>query len=326
MEVNIELFLVRFNDLKNAINHRPNNISWFVMQNEELQDLCCELKRLYNSVTKYIEIKDSKHLFAPKDFENNLKEYELNYHVHVSKAAALAEERIEKDFSDSLDRKKEEWIASGKTEEEFWDEVNDKIEQMKDKLGLDLVGSAFDPHTDNPPSLMESAKDLLGDFVLADDESSEPFDKAYGAWDFYEKTIGINFHAIYERWKKAPYLFIPLHLQSTNTAPLIQLYHEAVRSYTFGSTIASVVMCRTLMEHILKKHYYCEEENLQSIIALAERKFPHLKKFNMDKKRKLANEIVHKHEERQEELEDKAVIEYLKTIKHLVQKVPAKNR
>ena len=242
-------------------------------------------------------------------------EYERNYRDKVIKAAEPAKEREANNIKESLNAWKQQWLSAGKTESDFWNHIDEAF-------GFNCIGLAFNPLEAHPGLLMDSLKDFVRDY--AEVHEDELYDKAYGAWDFFENTIGVDFIAIYNRWGKTPQLYIPHHLQNRNTVPLIELYHEAVKAYTFGNRIASVVMCRALMEHILQKYYQVKGETLQNIIALAEAKFPNLKKLNMDKKRRLANDILHEYENRTSDLEDKAIIEFLRTIKYLVQKVPAK--
>ena len=115
------------------------------------------------------------------------------------------------------------------------------------------------------------------------------------------------------------------HSDTTNTEPLIELYGEAVRTYVFGNKVASITMCRALLEHILQKYYGLQAENLDKIIILAEERFPNLKKLNLRNKKNLANRILHNYENKSE-TEDKSVVDFLKTIKYLVQRIPGKGR
>jgi hypothetical protein len=315
MEENIELFLYRFNKIKSEVNNSPKNLSWLAAERTYLQELCHELEKTYESIAQHMETKESKHIFVPGSFENQFNEYERNYRKRVIEAAEPAKMRQENQIKESINAWKQQWLSTGKTEFDFWN-------HFEEAFGLNKIGREFDPLNEHPGFLMSGLKDFVRDYAEVHEE--ELYDKAFGAWEFFEETIGIDFIAIYNRWGKAPQLHIPHHLQSRNTAPLIELYHEAVKAYTFGNRIASVVMCRALMEHILQKYYRVKGENLQNVIALAEASFPNLKKLNMDKKRRLANDILHEYENRPSDLEDKAIIDFLRTIKYLVQKVPAK--
>jgi hypothetical protein len=104
----------------------------------------------------------------------------------------------------------------------------------------------------------------------------------------------------------------------------VELYNEAVRAYVFGCNIASVAMCRALMEHILKHHYKVQENNLEDRIDKAAQIFLQPKKHKLHKIRKIANEVLHYYESGKN-IKDLEVIDCLSTIKILVQKAPKKN-
>ena len=86
-----------------------------------------------------------------------------------------------------------------------------------------------------------------------------------------------------------------------------------------------MTMCRALMEHILKKYYSFQAENLEKIIALAEEKFPNLKSFLCERKkrRRIIFSMIMKKNQIQR---IKSVIDFLKTIKYLVQQIPTKRK
>ncbi|MGV8075072.1 MAG: DUF4145 domain-containing protein [Syntrophobacteraceae bacterium] len=314
MEEKVALFLSLFNRVKNETNNSPRNLSWLAKERPSLQDLCYELQSKYQSLAKIMATKSSKHSFITTPFENEWKEYELNYSKHVAKAAEPAEERSVVEFQNSLQEGEQSWLESGKTKEQYWEHVNEWIAKLKP------TGSSFDPLNDNPASLMQSIHDFLHDAVGGGFFDDDFYDSALGAWYFFEKSIGLDFDGIYRRWRNSPELFIPLGIQHTNTFPLIELYNEAVRAYAFGNRVASIAMCRALMEHILQKYYGLKAKDLEGIIALAEQRFPNLKKLHMQAKRKLGNDILHDYENKSE-VEDRAVIQFLNTIKYLVQNV-----
>jgi hypothetical protein len=87
MEEQIALFLSRFKELKRRINNSPKNLSWLANEQKDLQDLCFELSGNYQTIAKFLATKNIKHTFITVPFENDWKEYELNYRNHVSKAA-----------------------------------------------------------------------------------------------------------------------------------------------------------------------------------------------------------------------------------------------
>lgn len=80
-------------------------------------------------------------------------------------------------------------------------------------------------------------------------------------------------------------------------------------------------MCRALLEHILKEHYHFIDENLAKVIAKAESAYPQFLKLKMQHKRDMANRVMHDYE-KQTDMQDHSVIEFLKTIQALVKDIP----
>lgn len=317
MQEKIVLFLSKFKKLKNEINNSPKNLSWLSKESEDLQDLCYELKRNYNAITRFLSKKGFKHTFITGAFENEYKEYERNYQELVYKAAEPAEERSKIFLEESLRKLKENSEKDGKTKKDYWENLN--------KILSEFIEGPFDPIKDDPSALIEG---ILNDANLldismsdVDEEWAERYEKAWDAWRFFTETLSLDFSGINKRWLSAPELFIMPHVAQTDNAPIVELYSEAVKSYAFGCKIASVAMCRALMEHILKTNYKIAGDSLENIIALAEKRFPQLKKLSMQRKRKLANNMIHNYGDG-EDIEDRAVIEYLRTIKYLVKNAP----
>ena len=169
---------------------------------------------------------------------------------------------------------------------------------------------------DDPAAIMKELYGYIETFVINDDEIFDQ--KHLEAWDFFTDTIGIEYSTIYNRYRNAPELFIPSHMLSRyNITPLIELYNEAVRTYIFGLTEASVAMCRALLEHILKQYYHISGDNLGRIISEAEGRYRHLRGLNLRSKNNLANQVLHNYEKREQEIE-KAAYDFLQTIRHMV--------
>mgnify|MGYP001567315844 FL=1 len=287
-------------------------------ERKDLQDLCSQLEDAYLSIARILATKKSKHTFVTVPFEREWQEYELHYSKHVTKAAEPAKEREQNELLEYIRKSKKDWLDSGKTEEEYDDKINKWLAQFKSPHG-----SSFDPLKDNPATLVSAIYSFLYDFISDGFFEDDYYDKALGAWHFYEKSIGLDLAGIYKRWKNSPELFIPQHITVTNTAPLVDLYNEAIRTYVFGNREAAVALCRALLEHILQKYYKARAEKLKDIIAIAEQKFPNIKKLRLERLRRLANNILHEYENI-DEIEDTAIFDFLKTIKYLVQNVPQK--
>jgi len=323
VEENIAMFLYRFSRLKKEINYSPSTLSWVSKEREDLQDLCFELEESYKSIAKFLTIKNDKHTFIIVPFEQDFNEYKLNYESFVSKAGEPAKVRYYKAFEELLHKEEENWLKSGKTKEEYYEYIQSLIDGIK---STEITFDPFNPLEDDPQSLIEEALDwgsLIKDTVMEGDEP-EQYEKAWGAWRFFKNIINLNFSNINKRWLAAPELFIRTHVAQSDETPIVQLYREAVRAYTFGCNIASIAMCRALMEYILVYHYNVQAKDLEKIIVLAEERFPNLKKLRMQEKRKISNKVLHNYESGTD-IEERAVIDYLRAIKMLVRDVPKKN-
>jgi len=159
----------------------------------------------------------------------------------------------------------------------------------------------FDPLEDNPTALIDNAFDwLLNILIYAyedfEDQPEKSFKKAWGAWRFFTEGLDLDFSSINKKWLAAPELFIQPHVAQTEESPIVKLYNEAVKAYAFGYRIASMTMCRALMEYMLRNHYNVQGKALKNIIAIAEQRFPQLKKLKMDGKRLFANKLLHNYE------------------------------
>jgi len=83
------------------------------------------------------------------------------------------------------------------------------------------------------------------------------------AWCFFRHIARIDFEGIEHRWKKLPTrLLLTLKLQkaasSQKYSTLTGLLEAALNSYLFGSTTASLAICRTLCETVLRDYYLYE--------------------------------------------------------------------
>jgi hypothetical protein len=323
MKAQIALFLIHFNNLKKEVSNAPKKLFWLAKEREDIQYLCYELQSSYKTIEKFLRTKGSKHTLIDVHFEKEFKEYERNYKKHISNAAEPAEARNWKVIHDDLLQGEEIWLKSGKTKEEYWEYMEKTIGKLKSP---EMNFDPFDPSEDDPSSLIEGILDdaNLLDLIMRDDEEwNERYKKAWGAWRFFTDRFCLNFSEINKKWLNAPEMFIQTHVSQSEETPIVRLYNEAVRAYTLGCNNASVTMCRSLMEHILKNHYRVKGNNLEERINNAPQLFKQLfpLKLKLHNIRKKGNEVLHYYESGTN-IKDGEVIECLFTIKILVQKVP----
>jgi len=318
MKSKLENFLILFIKLKRETNNSPANLEWLINDKPAIADLCYLLNNSYIEISRTLVKKYDKHTVTPNVFSKRWDDYNKNWATLVAEAAKVGEERDLEEFAKDLEKITEKAIADGKAEtpEEF---LSQELERWLEERGpkpLDLL-------VDNPANIMNDLYSLLQELISNDYFDGLINNRHLEAWDFFEGTIGIDYLKTYGRWRSAPELFIPSHMEGRfNITSIEELYNEAVRAYVFGLTEASVAMCRALLEYILRRYYRLSGDDLSRIISEAERKYGKLKELKLHSKRELANKVLHDYENRGKEIE-KAALDFLQTIRHLVTNVPS---
>jgi hypothetical protein len=312
----LEKFLVLFNRLKKEIKSSSQNLDWLPLERRDLQILCYELDSCYETLSRSFAVKESKDTVVPSIFAESWGEYLKNYKDRVAEAALPEKNRFENEIIEAVKKLEEKAIKDGKSKEQFWEEYRKRYKHN--------IGDTFNPVVDDAASLVDEWFDIIHDIVWNNLMPEVFTDKQVGAYLYFKDVIGINLNAINTRWGSAPDLFIPDYALHSNIKPLVELYNEAVRAYVFGLYVASIAMCRALLEHILKYHYKISKGKLVDIISYAEKKFERLKTLNLDDIRDNGNKVMHRYE-KGVKIENKVVITFLLTLKSLVQSIPHRN-
>lgn len=312
MRNHIEKFLVLFNRLKAELNYSLKNLTWLPNEKPEIAELCYQLTDTYRLLSRKMANKSEKYLIVPPVLKKSWDDYERNYKSKVEEAAEPFKEKYERELRDLFQKLEEEAKEKGQSREEFWGQLVESIPH--------IIGSSFNPVEDDAAYLLGNIFDTIHDIVSGDLMPEVFTDKQMGALNYFEKVIGIDFHEINRRWGKAPSLFISEKI-SKRTDKLVELYHEAVKSYIFGLNVSATAMCRALLEHILINYYGMPKDDLYKVVALAENKFKRLKSLDLYRLRKDGNEIMHEYEAKSR-IEDDAVVGYLLTIRALVDLIP----
>jgi len=166
---------------------------------------------------------------------------------------------------------------------------------------------------------------LENSIVMNEDngEMKESYEHALKSLNFLEsEVVGSDFDTLYGRWKETPSIFVPEHVATHNPQTLYTLYAEVVRTYTSGNFLACIAMCRALFEHILINYYGANGKDLEEKISNSESKFESLRELRLQNKRRKANRILHNY--RGENIENKIVLNFIKTVKALIEKIPQK--
>lgn len=310
-----ETFLTLFSKLKHEINNSPMTLEWLQTHKPQMRRLCMEINNIHKTVSKNVESSPSKLSVVPRSFNRQLKEYNRDYYNLVK---AIGDEESLKTIREVLEQLRQ------KFKKNTLDEViEDIITKPKEKVQR---GSTFDPSEDDPVKLINNIFLTYCDMYSNDffDDDNIYHDKAIGAWDFFKDTIGINFEVIHKRWKNSPHIFIPDDYRDQKIDDLVDLYHEAVKSYIFGNNLASLAICRALLENVLINYYNFEGDDLDKIITTAEIKYPYFKELNLHKKRRLVNRVLHNYK-KDKPIKDSDILDFLHTLKSIIQRVPIKH-
>lgn len=307
-----ETFLALFLQLKKEVKNSPLTLGWLQTHTPKLRRLCMELNDVYKAISKNMASKSSKFSVVPKSFNKHWKEYNKNYQK-------IVEDIGNKESNETIKEALAELQSILK---------NPSIEEVAEEILINAkesrkIGSYFDPTKDDPVKLIYDIFLTYHDMYVNDfcEDENINMDKAIGAWDFFEDTIGIKFKEIYKRWKNSPHIYFPDDYQNQSIDNLINLYHEAVKSYIFGNNLASLAICRALLENVLINHYHFAGEDLDKIITTAEIKHPYFRELNLHKKRKMANRILHDYK-KDKPIKDSDILDFLHTLKSIIQKIP----
>jgi hypothetical protein len=106
------------------------------------------------------------------------------------------------------------------------------------------------------------------------------------------------------------------------------LLDNAVRAYVCGAPAAAIAMCRAVLEMVLKTRYLApnhasQEYGLKKIISLAESRSAFLRKLRLSELKEAGDEILHRYHRRDplSASDEKQIIDYMRTLKTLIQKV-----
>ncbi|MGJ3261513.1 MAG: hypothetical protein ACFE0S_18070 [Rhodospirillales bacterium] len=177
----------------------------------------------------------------------------------------------------------------------------------------------------------------------ADDDDGSEISNAskigLDAFDYLTGTIGLNVEDVFRRWRMVPIVFMPDHVSikhSVNDRGSIhELLSDAVRAYVFGASAACIFACRATLEAILKEHYELDyqyidgrgrtrDKGLAELIVLADEKYEFVQGKRIQRLADRANHVMHAFAKRAplNEDDEKTLLEFIKTIKFLIERAP----
>ena len=269
MPLPIAEFMVKFQELKRAVNSNPGSIGWMSKQREKVADLVYELCTIDTQIDRRFSIQSEKfstHI-DPK-FVPAYREYLDRYHEQVLNAAAPIIEARRNEFFESLS-------------EIFQNADDAKVQTVLASYGIDVdAPEELDLSGDDPAQCFFDMLDYVPDWLdTYDEETAGRLNKGLGAWSYFQSTVGIGLREILNRWTAIPHTLIPRHVSAHHgleIGSLNKLLAEAHRSYVFGCNGAAMALCRTILDMVLSKHYGIKGKDLKDIITTAEIRYRHL--------------------------------------------------
>jgi len=305
-EPELEIFMSKFNKLKKVVKNRPERIE-IKVRNEikfEFRQLILDLLDQSHRIVDSSLLSENKRLTSPDGFVKAWSEFRLKYKKDVYKAAKRILKSQQMIVNEYL--KKDVESVEIETFDDFFKET---------KYFSYLYWARF---------ALESLIDTYGDM---EDKDKYQYKKALKDFDFLEnKILNYDLDTVYLRWQSVPAVFVSKSIAVKNPEILYDLYKELVKNYVMGNYWSCISLCRSLFEHILLKYYYGKDKDrdatLEDIISYCSCKYEFLRKKDLQKLRVGANTIIHEYNG--EDLEDKVVFDFIRTVKFLIENIPTK--
>lgn len=329
-----ERFLSLFDRLKDEAGGDPERMMVFYSQKRDLKQAADELA----------------HYVTWGDFKRRVLHAGKKWH-HAVPDGFLAEWD---DFEANWDRKLFNlWLSIDLSSLGITDENRDQSRTKGPRLAgpgdfeegepPDDWDTSFDPSFHDGGKALDRAfwaAQELSDEVGSEHESALARASSVGleAWDYLENTIGLSADDVFRRWRKVPVIYVPEHVSRQygwpNSGTVYQLLDDAICAYVFGAPAAAIAMCRAVLEMVLKDHYdivdrravsrHNREPGLGELIVLADAKYDFIQGDRLKTLSGQANTILHSFKSREplSASDDQVIIEFMKTLKFLIQRAP----
>ena len=299
-------FLAAFSKLRARVNDNPRNIAWMAARSEEVL-LLDVIGTCVAWDTLCRELAES----PTKSFERSPPMLRAAYEEFRAKWLEPVERAFEK--------LNPEFFAARSDVQQFliWNASGDEGTPTH---------PVFDVVVEDHANLVENALATAADVGdVWEDQVGDDLKKGQQAWQHFCSVTGFDLRQASQRWRAVEPVFVPAHVSNAYGASdpksLSRLLDEAVRAYVFGAPAASIAMCRSLMEEVLRHHYRFDGPDMEKVIAAAEARphFAWIRGLKLQAHRKVANAVLHEGKS----VEEAAVAEFLSVVKALIERAPA---
>ena len=329
-----EQFRLRFEQLRSATNDNPQTLLTFFQEKPEFERLAREVKIVADLIEKAADHSKAYKQVSP-GFISDLKNYTQNWRsevAYVDQWPLLSLDLLGDDSSPPTfeEFKKTHRLRGQKSGPDTdWDESFDPSEHDGATAIHEMISLAAEQGANRRRDTITGDDDFIANTFLIGAE----------AFEYFEKTIGIDVEAAFRRWNKLPAVYVPKHVSDrhgTEKGSLYALLDEAVRAYVAGASGAAIALCRALLETILRDHYMTprimREEGLKSdaklgrVVHIAAERYRFLSKTKLDALRKGANTVLHQYSASGEiALEDEEkMLQFFKDLKFYIERAPDK--
>lgn len=160
------------------------------------------------------------------------------------------------------------------------------------------------------------------------------------AYEYLQRTIGLQLSDVFRRWQMLPVIFMPSHVSnkhgSSEKGSLYDLLDNAIRAFVADAPAASIAMCKAALEMVLKQHYNLpyqfvdkegqrRDKGLAELIVLADEKYDFVQSNKILPLKNKADKIMHSYSRARKlpEEDEQTILQFLKTVKFLIQRAPA---
>lgn len=328
-----EIFMLEFNELRNACNGNPQLLISFFRDKPDLVRLACAVKRTSDRIDSIGDLR-KVHAHVPAQFISDWREYHDEWLRPVKYLNYIdAHEMLLGFFPESIDNDVESYEDWSKAKRlERWNAPDPDEEE------------AFDPSRhDGSAAFIDMM--LLADHEREINRSMDNDEDNYrmantwaigiGAMDFLEESIGISVGDAFRRWNKVPALFVPKHVSNRHgiieKGSLFELLNDAIRAYVAGSPAAAIAMCRAALEMVLRENYLgippSKKHGLEEVISLAAARFEHLEKSRLYPLKNRADKVLHDYTglPRLSADDDQIILQFILEVKRCIEMAPEKN-
>lgn len=317
-------FIIAFEKLKNITNNNPQTFVTFYHERDDFKEVRSAIVTHFDLRDRFVTSVKKIHGPISDTYINALREYKTRWDAAFYFLTYRESFYLFKDFYDE---------DSPVSFSEFRKTFRSKRLTIELTAPDPLIDTEFVPAWHHGWHAIELLLDLgRAQCVDGDDDIFSRIEEiADGALKFLEEDIGIDIREIFSKYHEIPNFFVPTHVSNkhglTARVGLYGQLNDAIRAYVAGAPSASIAMCRSILETILKDHYIQSNERdirLSDLIVMADEKYDFIQRNLLDKIRIEGNTIMHNIQKRGNLMrsEEKAILDFFKTLSFLIERAP----